>query len=101
VPATLAAVDVSFISLRQVLPQIKRLLAPPGEVVALVKPQFEVGKGRVGKGGVVRDQALQEEVLVSIREATADLGYEWLGQTESPIRGAKGNREFFIHLTPA
>lgn len=100
VPATLATIDVSFISLRQVLPHVKRLLAAPGEVVALVKPQFEVGKGQVGKGGVVRDQALHDQVLASLREATAGMGYQWLGQTVSPILGTKGNREFFIHLLP-
>jgi 23S rRNA (cytidine1920-2'-O)/16S rRNA (cytidine1409-2'-O)-methyltransferase len=98
VPATLATIDVSFISLRQVLPSVKRMLFAPGEVIALVKPQFEIGKGRVGKGGVVRDAALHDEVLRSLRTATAEIGYQWLAQTVSPILGAKGNREFFIHL---
>lgn len=100
-PATLATVDVSFISLRQVLPQVKRLLDPPGDVIALVKPQFEVGKGRVGKGGVVRDPAQHEEVLRTLRQATLDMGFQWLGQAASSLAGAKGNREFFIHLRPA
>ncbi len=100
-PATLATVDVSFISLRQVLPQVKRLLDPPGDVIALVKPQFEVGKGRVGKGGVVRDPAQHDEVLRLLRQAAEDIGYQWLAQTVSPLQGAKGNREFFIHLRPA
>jgi 23S rRNA (cytidine1920-2'-O)/16S rRNA (cytidine1409-2'-O)-methyltransferase len=100
-PATLATIDVSFISLRQVLPSVKRMLFAPGEVIALVKPQFEIGKGRVGKGGVVRDAALHDEVLRSLRTATAEIGYQWLAQTVSPILGAKGNREFFIHLRPA
>jgi 23S rRNA (cytidine1920-2'-O)/16S rRNA (cytidine1409-2'-O)-methyltransferase len=100
-PATLATIDVSFISLRQVLPQVKRLLDPPGDIIALVKPQFEVGKGRVGKGGVVRDPAQHAEVLGSLRQATGEMGFAWLAQTASPIAGAKGNREFFIHLRPA
>jgi 23S rRNA (cytidine1920-2'-O)/16S rRNA (cytidine1409-2'-O)-methyltransferase len=99
-PATLATVDVSFISLRQVLPRIKQLLTSPGDVIALVKPQFEVGKGRVGKGGVVRDEAQHGQVLRSLREVTAEMGYQWLAQTASPIKGAKGNREFFVHLRP-
>lgn len=100
-PATLATVDVSFISLRQVLPHVRRLLDPPGEVIALAKPQFEVGKGRVGKGGVIRDPAQHEEVLRTLRRAVPEVGYQWLGQTVSPIEGAKGNREFFVHLRPA
>ena len=100
-PATLATVDVSFISLRQVLPQVKRLLDPPGDVIALVKPQFEVGKGRVGKGGVVRDPAQHAEVLGTLRQASGDMGFQWLAEAASPITGAKGNREFFIHLRPA
>ncbi len=100
-PATLATVDVSYISLRQVLPQVKRLLDPPGDVIALVKPQFEVGKGRVGKGGVVRDPAQHAEVLGTLRQASGDMGFQWLAEAASPITGAKGNREFFIHLRPA
>jgi 23S rRNA (cytidine1920-2'-O)/16S rRNA (cytidine1409-2'-O)-methyltransferase len=100
-PATLATVDVSFISLRQVLPHVKRLLDPPGDIIALVKPQFEVGKGRVGKGGVVRDPAQHQEVLRTLRQATVAMGFQWLAQAASPIVGAKGNREFFIHLRPA
>ena len=100
-PATLATVDVSFISLRQVLPRVKRLLDPPGDVIALVKPQFEVGKGQVGKGGVVRDPAQHDEVLGTLRDAAEQMGYQWLAQTVSSITGAKGNREFFVHLRPA
>jgi len=100
-PATLATVDVSFISLRQVLPQVKRLLDLPGDVIALVKPQFEVGKGQVGKGGVVRDPVQHDEVLRTLRDAAEQMGYQWLSQTVSSITGAKGNREFFVHLRPA
>ena len=69
-----------------------------GTIVALVKPQFEVGKGRVGKGGVVRDPALHAEVVEDIRSFAAGLGLEDLGFCESPILGPKGNREFFVAL---
>lgn len=96
-PVDLAVVDVSFISLRLVLPCVLRLLRGGGEIVALVKPQFEVGKGRVGKGGVVRDPALHEEVLASVGEAARRLGLEDLGVVASPLPGPKGNREFFRH----
>jgi 23S rRNA (cytidine1920-2'-O)/16S rRNA (cytidine1409-2'-O)-methyltransferase len=92
----LAVVVVSFISLRLVLPAVKRLLSPPREMVALVKPQFEVGRGEVGKGGVVRDAGLRERI---VREIAA-LGEQW-GMAvsppfSSPILGPKGNREYFL-----
>jgi len=96
---TLAVIDVSFISLRLVLPRVVELIAADGEIVALVKPQFEVGKGRVGKGGVVRDERLQQEVVVAIRRFGEELGLCCLGECESPILGPKGNREFFLHFT--
>jgi 23S rRNA (cytidine1920-2'-O)/16S rRNA (cytidine1409-2'-O)-methyltransferase len=92
----LAVIDVSFISLRLVLPKVVELLAPCGEIIALVKPQFEVGKGQVGKGGVVRDPDLQEQAVAAVRVAGGALGLEVLGECESPIRGPKGNREFFL-----
>jgi len=95
---TLAVIDVSFISLRLVLPRVVQLLAPYGEIVALVKPQFEVGKGRVGKGGVVRDEDLQTEAVAAVRRFGEEIGLCCLGETESPIRGPKGNREFFLHF---
>ena len=98
--ADLAVVDVSFISLRLVLPRVRELLMPPGEVIALVKPQFEVGKGAVGKGGVVRDPAQHQLVLEQLAEFARGLGYEVEGQIPSPLLGAKGNREFFLHLLP-
>ena len=93
---SLAVIDVSFISLRIVLPVVVGLLTPPFEVVALVKPQFEVGKGQVGKGGVVRDPALQQAAVDSIATAALDLGLEVVGSVESPIQGPKGNREYFL-----
>lgn len=94
----LAVIDASFISLDKVLPPTLRLLRNGGSVVALIKPQFEVGKGEVGKGGVVRDEGKHREVVASIVTLAAGLGLEVLGVTESPILGPKGNREFLIYL---
>lgn len=94
----LATIDVSFISLRLVLPKVKELLASGGEIVALIKPQFEVGKGKVGKGGVVRSHDEQLRVIEEIRAAAVSLQMEAVGVTESPLLGPKGNREFFIYL---
>jgi 23S rRNA (cytidine1920-2'-O)/16S rRNA (cytidine1409-2'-O)-methyltransferase len=101
VPETvgLAVVDVSFISLALVLPTVSRLLAPAADVVALVKPQFEVGKGRVGKGGVVRDPALHLEAVDAVRAAASRLRFAERGFVESTLRGSRGNREFFLHWT--
>jgi 23S rRNA (cytidine1920-2'-O)/16S rRNA (cytidine1409-2'-O)-methyltransferase len=98
IPADLAVIDVSFISLRLVLPRVRELLSPPGEVVALVKPQFEVGKGAVGKGGVVRDPEQHRRVLSELRRFAEESGYDVVAEIPSPILGAKGNREFFLHL---
>jgi len=89
---------VSFISLRLVLPRVRDLLSPPGDVIALVKPQFEVGKGAVGKGGVVRNPAQHQQVLEAISDFARGLGYLVAGQMSSPIQGAKGNREFLLYL---
>ena len=95
---TLAVVDVSFISLRHILPVLPRFLAPGAEALPLVKPQFEVGKGRVGKGGVVRDDALRREAVDGIAAFARETGYEVLGEAESRVPGPKGNREVFLHL---
>jgi len=100
VPADLAVIDVSFISLRLVLPRVRELLSPPGDVVTLVKPQFEVGKGAVGKGGVVRDPEQHRQVLDGLRQFAEENGYEIAAEIASPILGAKGNREFLQHLRP-
>ncbi|MGE4543738.1 MAG: TlyA family RNA methyltransferase [Pedobacter sp.] len=94
----LAVIDASFISLDKVLPATLALLDEQAEVVALIKPQFEVGRGAVGKGGVVRDASQHEEVVERIRRLSEELGCQVLGVTESPILGPKGNREFLIHL---
>jgi 23S rRNA (cytidine1920-2'-O)/16S rRNA (cytidine1409-2'-O)-methyltransferase len=94
----LAVIDASFISLDLVLPSTLKLLAEPAEVLALIKPQFEVGRGQVGKGGVVRDTDQHARVIEKIRSLAQNLGCRVLGVTESPILGPKGNREFLIHL---
>jgi 23S rRNA (cytidine1920-2'-O)/16S rRNA (cytidine1409-2'-O)-methyltransferase len=94
----LAVIDASFISLDKVLPPTLALLANGAEVVALVKPQFEVGKGRVGKGGVVRDPAQHAAVIERVRENAAACGCTVLGVVESPLLGQKGNREFLLYL---
>ena len=98
-PADMATIDVSFISLRLVLPKVKTLLRRGAEIIALIKPQFEVGKGKVGKGGVVRSDAEHVRVIDEIKEAAAALGFTIEDVTESPLLGPKGNREFLIYLT--
>ncbi len=96
---SLAVVDVAFISLEKVLPSIFNLLAPGGEVIALVKPQFEVGREAVGKGGVVRDPEKHRAVVARLARYAVLRGWHVLGVTASPLRGPKGNREFFLHLS--
>jgi len=93
-----AVIDASFISLDKVLPNTLNLLSDDGEVVALIKPQFEVGRGQVGKGGVVKDQQLHDQVIEQICELIVRLNCRVLGLTESPILGPKGNREFLVYL---
>src|SRR6266545_3670083 len=90
--------DLSFISLRLVLPAVKAILRPGGTAVLLVKPQFEVGKGEVGKGGVMRDDAKRRAALDAVAAAALDLGFEVLGEAESPIEGPAGNREWLLAL---
>ncbi|HJV35342.1 TlyA family RNA methyltransferase [Geomonas sp.] len=94
----LAVIDASFISLDKVLPPTLRLIKDDGTVVALIKPQFEVGRGQVGKGGVVRDEKKHQEVVASVTALSESLGLLVLGVCESPILGPKGNKEFLIHL---
>ncbi len=99
-PIDMATVDTSFISLRLVIPCILKFLRPGGIIVALIKPQFEVGKGKVGKGGVVKDPALHRQVIDGLVEFfTLKAGLDVSGITESPILGPKGNREFLIFLS--
>jgi 23S rRNA (cytidine1920-2'-O)/16S rRNA (cytidine1409-2'-O)-methyltransferase len=94
----IVTIDVSFISLRHILPAVPRLLAPGGDVVALVKPQFEAGREEVGKGGLVTDPAVHEAVLARVSADAAAVGFVRMAMTASPITGATGNREFFLHL---
>jgi 23S rRNA (cytidine1920-2'-O)/16S rRNA (cytidine1409-2'-O)-methyltransferase len=96
--AELASIDVSFISLKLVLPRLKLLLIPRHEVIALIKPQFEVGKGQVGKGGVVRSSREHERVIAAMRTAAIEQGYHVVGVIESPLLGPKGNKEFLMYL---
>lgn len=97
-PVALAAVDVSFISLTLVLPAVVRLLAPDGQIVALIKPQFEVGPGGVGKGGIVRDPAQHRRAVDRVLAAAEALGLACRQVIESPILGTEGNREFLAWL---
>lgn len=94
----IAVIDVSFISLRLILPPVSTLLAATAAIVALVKPQFEVGRGQVGKGGVVRDPEQHRSALRGVCEAAVEIGLAVAGECESPILGPKGNREFFVLL---
>jgi 23S rRNA (cytidine1920-2'-O)/16S rRNA (cytidine1409-2'-O)-methyltransferase len=97
-PITRASVDVSFISLRHILPVLPSLLAPGADIVALVKPQFEAGRRDVGKGGLVRDPAVHERVVMEVTAAAAQVGLTRRAVAPSPVRGAHGNREFLMHL---
>lgn len=98
-PVDLATLDLSFISLTLVLPKILEFLAPGGAILALVKPQFEVGKGKVGKGGVVRDPLLQQAAVARVAGAAAALSLRLSPAFPSPLKGPKGNQEYFLHLT--
>ena len=91
---TFAVIDVSFISLRRVLPATVPHLAPQSRIYALVKPQFEVGRERIGKGGIVRDPQARADALEAVLETARDLGLTCLGTIESPITGTEGNVEF-------
>jgi 23S rRNA (cytidine1920-2'-O)/16S rRNA (cytidine1409-2'-O)-methyltransferase len=94
----LVTIDVSFISLRQILPVVPPLLSPRADVIALVKPQFEAGRAEVGKGGIVRDDTVRERVVEAIVQHAHALGLTRAGLSESPITGMEGNREFLLHL---
>jgi len=94
-----AVIDVSFISLGLIVPPVSRLLIHRAFIIALIKPQFEVGKGKVGKGGVVRDPRLQQEVIDRLAALFQDLGWAVQGHIQSPLLGPKGNCEFLMYLT--
>jgi 23S rRNA (cytidine1920-2'-O)/16S rRNA (cytidine1409-2'-O)-methyltransferase len=98
VPAEIAVIDCSFISLRRILPAAVALLRPSGRIVALIKPQFEAGKAEADKGaGVIRDPAIHERVLRELNEfVTGPLALQWAGVIESPVLGPAGNKEFLV-----
>lgn len=97
-PCGIASVDVSFISARKILPALLSVLRPDADVLVLVKPQFEVGRGQVGRGGLVKDPDLHVQALRDVAESARSQGYAVMGACPSPITGATGNREFFLHL---
>lgn len=97
-PVDLVTIDVSFISLKKVLPKVLEVLKPGGCVLALVKPQFEVGKGEVGRGGIVRERSHHERVIQDITSFAQSLGFISSGRFTSPIPGKKGNVEYFLYL---
>ena len=97
-PVDLVVIDVSFISLGHILPALPPFLAPGGEVVALVKPQFEAGREDVGKKGLVTDPAVHEAVIARVTASAEAAGFARLGMAPSAITGATGNQEFFLHL---
>ncbi|MEG0641057.1 MAG: TlyA family RNA methyltransferase [Clostridium sp.] len=94
-----ASIDVSFISLRLVLPVLKKLLQDNGEILALIKPQFEAGREKVGKKGVVRDPAVHEEVILRIMNFAVSIGYRIKGLDFSPVKGPEGNIEYLLYIT--
>ncbi len=99
VPVDLVVIDVSFISLRIVVPAVLKFMKKGARILALIKPQFEVGKGKVGKGGVVRDAALHDEVIRSLKDFFSETGLLCESLIPSPILGPKGNKEFIISMT--
>lgn len=97
-PVDLVTIDVSFISLKIVVPAVMKFMRQSAPIIALIKPQFEVGKGRVGKGGVVRDPLQHESVVNELNRFFKDSGWTSLAVVPSPILGPSGNREFLIHM---
>jgi 23S rRNA (cytidine1920-2'-O)/16S rRNA (cytidine1409-2'-O)-methyltransferase len=97
-PVDIVTVDVSFISLRLILPVVPSILRPGADVVVLVKPQFEAGREEVGRRGIVDDSEVHARVLDDVSAAAAEIGFVTVAMTPSPITGATGNREFFLHL---
>ena len=97
-PVDIVTIDVAFISLRHVFPALPPFLAPRADVVALVKPQFEAGRRLVEKGGLITDPDVHDAVIARVTEDAAARAFTRIGMTPSPITGATGNREFFLHL---
>jgi 23S rRNA (cytidine1920-2'-O)/16S rRNA (cytidine1409-2'-O)-methyltransferase len=96
-PVDVVTMDVSFISATLILPAVPALLKPNSEILVLVKPQFEVGRAQVGKGGVVRDATLRAEAVARVIRKIEELGFEGIGTAESVLPGACGNQEYFVH----
>lgn len=96
-PLDLVSIDVSFISLEMIIPVAIRLARPGCRLVALIKPQFEAGRGKVGKGGIVRDQTVRDDVVERITDFARSCGLDVAGVIESPIRGAEGNVEYLMY----
>lgn len=94
----IVTIDVSFISLRLIVPAVLPLMKTPADIIALIKPQFEVGKGQVGKGGVVKDDRLHQQVIFSLREFFQSWSLQYKGDIPSPILGPKGNKEFLAFV---
>jgi 23S rRNA (cytidine1920-2'-O)/16S rRNA (cytidine1409-2'-O)-methyltransferase len=94
----MATIDVSFISLIKVIPPVMKFLTGRGEVLALVKPQFEVGKGEVGKGGIVREEEKRLSAVEKVRKYSEELGLEFVGLFQCPVPGQKGNIEYFLYM---
>jgi 23S rRNA (cytidine1920-2'-O)/16S rRNA (cytidine1409-2'-O)-methyltransferase len=97
-PVSFVCIDVSFISLKLILPAVGKWITPEGDIVALIKPQFEAGRSQVGKGGLIKDAAVHRQVLTDVLDWAAEQGYAVMGLKRSPIRGAKGNVEFLTWL---
>ena len=97
-PVEFASIDVAFISLTKVLGPVKALLKDDGQVVCLIKPQFEAGRGKVGKNGVVREPQIHEEVIRKIIDYADSIGFEVLHLEYSPIKGPEGNIEYLLHI---
>ena len=97
-PVDLVTIDVSFISLRHIFPALPALLSPAADIVALVKPQFEAGRGEVGRRGLVTDPAVHDAVIARVTNDAEAAGLRRIALAESPITGATGNKEFFLHL---
>jgi len=91
-----STIDVSFISLTRIITPVSQILKPEGVLVALIKPQFEVGKGEVGRGGIVRDESKHKEVTRKITHFLEELSFRIIGIIPSPILGADGNKEFLV-----
>lgn len=100
-PLDLAVLDASFISLRPLLPPLLPLFGPVVRILALVKPQFELARGKVGSGGIVREKHLHQEAIDAVRQYAEELGLRCRGEAASSICGAKGNREFLLYFTAA